>query len=268
MRNKRAVLLAGVVLVSVGLVLGVFWNPGWGEPIRAAVGLVMGRLREAGPGVFFAGMALLPLFGFPLAPFTLAAGPVFGPQLGVGPVIACAVAAVAVNVTVSYWIAARALRPLVARLLGRFGWKLPEAPLRSALELTLLLRVVPGTPFFVQSYLLGMARVPFGLYLVISVGVPAAYIGATILAGDALGRGDRSSLAAAGVLCAVAGLGLHLLRKRLTRQLRERRARAKANTGPSEGASAGAAAGTVVGVGAVAVGETPALEVRAQDNTQ
>lgn len=227
MRPKRIYLLAGMALATALAGLAVWLV--WGAEAKAAANQVMGELREAGPWVFFVAMALLPLAGFPLAPFTLAAGPVFGPRMGAPAVTLCAVVAVAANVALSYWISARALRPLVSRLLGRFGWKLPEAPVKSALELTLLLRVVPGTPFFVQSYLLGLARVPFGLYLVISVGVPAAYIAGTILAGDALGRGDRGRLAAAGVLCAVAGAGLHFLRKRLTRRVRERRA-AEAST--------------------------------------
>jgi uncharacterized membrane protein YdjX (TVP38/TMEM64 family) len=209
-----------LALALAGLALWLLW----GEETRAGASHVMNELRETGPGLFFVAMALLPLAGFPLAPFTLAAGPVFGPRMGGPVVIVCAVSAVSVNVALSYWIAGRALRPVVARLLARFGWKLPEAPVKSALELTLLLRVVPGTPFFVQSYLLGLARVPFGLYMAVSVGVPAAYIAATILAGDALGRGDHGRLATAGVFCAVAGAGLHFLRKRLMKRLRERRA--------------------------------------------
>lgn len=229
MQKKRLIFLAGgaAILIAAGVALL------WGPDAKAAVTRVMELLREAGPGVFFGAMAVLPLFGFPLAPFTLAAGPVFGPRMGAAAVITCAVAAVTINVALAYWISARALRPAMAKVFTRLGWKVPEGPVRSALELTLLLRVVPGIPFFVQSYLLGMARVPFGLYMAISVGVPAGYIVATILAGDALGRGDHGRLAAAGVVCAVAGAGLHYLRKRITRRMRERReAAAAGNTAP------------------------------------
>jgi len=240
MRKKRTLLLAGAAL-AIALAGAGAWML-WGEEARSATGRVMEALREAGPGVFFAAMALLPLAGFPLAPFTLAAGPVFGPRMGAAAVIGCAVGAVAVNVALSYWISARALRPLMSRVLARFGWNLPEAPVKSALELTLLLRVVPGTPFFVQSYLLGLARVPFGLYMALSVGVPAAYIAATILAGDALGRGDHGRLATAGVLCAVAGAGLHFLRKRITRRLRERRVMAAAQAATRADGDAGKSA--------------------------
>ncbi len=195
-----------------------------GAEFRAGVEAMMGILREAGPAAFFAAMALLPLFGFPMAPFILTAGAVFGPELGAGWVITWAVAAVAVNVSLSYWLAARGLRPAVAWGLARIGRSLPKEPVRSALELTLALRVVPGTPFFLQSYLLGLARVPFGMYLAISTAVPAAYITGMVLAGDALERGDKSMLLAGGIACAAAGAGLHLLRKRLVKRFRERRA--------------------------------------------
>ncbi len=183
----------------------------------------MDALRVAGPAAFFGAMAVLPLAGFPLSPFTLAAGPVFGPQMGAGWVIVCAIVAVAVNVAVSYWLAAKALRPLVIWLLGKLDKKLPDVGARSPWELTLILRVVPGTPFFLQSYLLGLARVPFGIYLLVSVLVPSIYISVAVLAGDAIGRGDRKTLAAAGVLFAVVGLGMHLLRKKIQRKLRARK---------------------------------------------
>lgn len=71
--------------------------------------------------------------------------------------------------------------------------------MRSAWELALALRVVPGTPLFLQSYLLGLARVPFGMSLAVSTAVPAAYITGMVLAGDALERGDKSMLLAGGI---------------------------------------------------------------------
>ena len=90
--------------------------------------------------------------------------------------------------------------------------------------MTLFVRVIPGTPFFVQSYLLGIARVPFLTYLTISVAVMAAFIVGTILAGDAWMRGDRTVLLASGMGCALVGLGMHLLRKKIMRNLRDSRA--------------------------------------------
>src|SRR5690606_11411614 len=171
MSKNGRLILAGVAALVFG---GLAWVL-WGEALRAMMEEVMGILREAGPVVFFGAMALLPLAGFPLSPFTVAAGPVFGPQMGVVAVIGCAIVAVAVNVTVACWLAARGVRPLVMWGLAELGRGLPAVAARSGWELTLILRVVPGTPFFLQSYLLGVARVRFGIYLLISVSVPAVY---------------------------------------------------------------------------------------------
>lgn len=220
MRSNRLLILIGLVVLAG---LGLAWMI-WGGELRAMVELVMDTVRNAGPVWFFGAMALLPLFGFPLSPFTFAAGPVFGPQMGVGAVMVCAVGAVTANMALSHWIAAQALRPLMIRLMGLLGRTLPEVPSHSAAKLTFFVRVIPGTPFFIQNYLLGLARVPFGIYLIISVAVSAAFIVVTILAGDALVRGDKTMLAIAGAGCAVVGLVMHLIRKKVTRMLRERRA--------------------------------------------
>jgi uncharacterized membrane protein YdjX (TVP38/TMEM64 family) len=230
MRRNRTRWLS-IAAAALGVVL--LWLE-WGADLRAGIDSIMDMLRAAGPWVFFAAMAVLPLFGFPLAPFTLAAGPVFGPKLGVGVVIVCAVAAVAANVTLAYWIAGRAMRPVVEWALRKAGRGLPVWPAKSHWELALALRVIPGTPFFLQSYLLALARVPLGTYLVVSIGVPTAYIAATILAGDALGRGDRRTLLVGGLLCAAAGWGMHTVRLRLTKRFRARKAAETAGAAEKE----------------------------------
>lgn len=173
-----------------------------------------GTLREAGPFVFFAAMAVLPAAGFPLMPFTLIAGPVFGPQLGVGPTILCAVAAVAANVALSYWLAAGVLRTWVLRLAAWLGYRLPAMPAGTAWQLVTVVRLAPGLPFWMQSYLLGVIRAPFVAYLTLSTLIPALYIAMTIAGGDALMRGRGRT-----ALLAFAGLGfvaavVHLLRNR------------------------------------------------------
>lgn len=171
-------------------------------------------LRAAGPLVFFAAMAVLPAVGFPLAPFTLIAGPVFGPQLGVVPTIGCAVSAVAANVALSYWMASGALRPWVLRLAGWLGYRVPEAGRNTAWQLVTLVRLAPGLPFWMQSYLLGVIRAPFVAYMVLSTAIPALYIAATIAGGEALMRGNtRVALLAFAALGFVAAL-IQFLRKR------------------------------------------------------
>lgn len=207
---RRRVFGGGAVLL-VAVVATLLATQG---ELREASERIVAALREAGPVVFFAAMAVLPALGFPLMPFTVIAGPVFGPQLGVGPTILCALAAVAANVALSYWLASRVLRTWVLRLAAWLGYRLPAMPAGSAWQLVTVVRLAPGLPFWMQSYLLGVVRAPFAAYLTLSTLIPALYIAMTIAGGDALMRGRGRT-----ALLAFAGLGfvaavVHLLRKR------------------------------------------------------
>lgn len=174
----------------------------------------MDALRAAGPGWFFGAMAVLPAFGFPMLPFALAAGPVFGAQLGTATVMACALAAIAANVTLSYLIAARALFPWAQALLGRWGQADALARADFGWRWVLFVRLAPGLPFFVQSYLLGLTRARFAPYVVISTVVPGVSIAAAIWLGDSLWRAHASdALWSIGALVAV-GLVVQWMRSR------------------------------------------------------
>lgn len=212
--NYRHLLLAAGLAALLGAVVLVARNQG----LREAVDTVVLGLREAGPVFFFVAMALLPAAGFPLAVFTIAAGPVFGPVLGSGWVIAWSLTAVVANLLLTYWLANRALRPLVSRLLAWFGFPLPDKATDSAWQVTLIVRLTPGPPFWVQSYLLGLLRVPLIPYLVVSTAVMAGYIVALVYGGEAITRGNgRLAFAAAGVLV-LSVVGLQLLRRRTIRR--------------------------------------------------
>jgi uncharacterized membrane protein YdjX (TVP38/TMEM64 family) len=137
--------------------------------------------------------------------------------MGVASVIACAILAEMANMALCYWLAARVLHRWARRLAARLGYAWPELPQGSAWEVTFLVRIVPGPPFFLQSYLLGFARVPFGIYLLVSTLVHALLVVATILAGDAWARHDPWALAVAVALCAVAAVALFRLRRRWRR---------------------------------------------------
>lgn len=184
---------------------------------RQAWSTAFAAFGAAGPAAFFGAMAVLPLFGFPISPFSLAAGPLFGASLGTPLVLVCGVTAIATNLTLSYWLARRALRPLLARLVARLGYRLPAASGEDATGLIVLVRVTPGPPFFVQNYLLGLADVPFGRYLGWSVLVQGAFGTGVMLFGDALAQGrGRIAFLAAGLLVGLV-VATRLVRRHLSR---------------------------------------------------
>lgn len=201
-------------VAALAVVVAVLWR--LAPQLREFTHMAVDSLRQMGPVVFFAAMAVLPSFGCPLLPFSIAAGPIFSPQLGTPLVVICAVGAVAVNVSLSYAMA-RLLKPLAVRALNRCGWSLPRVTEPVSWRWVLMVRLAPGLPFFVQSYTLGAMEARVWPYLVISTLVPAGYIGGTIVLGESLWNAEaRTAYFATGVLIFIA-LVLHWLKSRSRR---------------------------------------------------
>ncbi len=195
------VVLVAVVLVARGL------------DLKGLVQQGLDLVRAAGPVVFFIAMAILPAIGAPALAFSLSVGPLFAEKLGMGPVIIFSLLAYTVNMALSYYLASRALRPLLEKLFVRLGYKLPRAESGDATDLIILLRVTPGVPFPVQNYLLGLAQVPFWKYLGLSTAIIGSFTVAIILFGDALLHGKGKIALIALSLFMALSAATHLLRK-------------------------------------------------------
>jgi uncharacterized membrane protein YdjX (TVP38/TMEM64 family) len=207
-RPNRGLLIKLAVVGVVVLVAAALVARGLDLKGLLASGLEL--IRGAGPLAFFLAMAILPAVGAPMSAFTLTAGPVFAPTLGLGLVIFFALAAITFNMAVSYWLARRAFRPLMEKLFVRLGYVLPRATPGDEVDLIVLLRVTPGIPFPVQNYLLGLAEVPFGKYLLVSCAVQWPINAAFIAFGDALlsGRGKVALIGLSVILALMAGTQL------------------------------------------------------------
>lgn len=158
--------------------------------------------REAPPIAFFAGMALLPLLGFPLTPFYLAAGATFGAGMGlIGSTVA-----VSVNLSLSYLLARTALRGWVLAGLRRFGRELPELSAREedAFRFSLVVKLAPGVPASLKHYALAIAGVPFPTYLAVSMTFAMLYAVPLVVLGQSLLEHDVSVVAVS--VATVAGL--------------------------------------------------------------
>lgn len=201
--------MAAVILVAAGAVALL------GVDLRALALRGIGMLREGGPWVFFSAMAILPAVGVPLLTFVLTAGSAFGDRMGMGGVVAAGLAAITVNLTLAYWLARRELRPWLIRLVGRLGYKVPQVEAGDMTDLIIFVRVMPGVPFPIQNYLLGLAGAPPGKYFVISC--LAAWANNTVLMvfGKALmdGRGKLILLSVSGIVALAAAT--HMVRRHL-----------------------------------------------------
>ena len=182
--------------------------------VQAGVAQGVQTIRGLGPWVFFAAVAFLPAFGAPLLAFTIPAGELFGPQLTIPGVIAATLAAIAVNLAFTYGLARYALRPLLSKLVTRYGYSVPRVTPANALTIVLVLRLTPGPPFFLQSYILGLAEVPFRLYMVASwLSLIPMTVGAVILGHGLLNGNFRLALSGLGVLVVFVAV-VHWLRNR------------------------------------------------------
>ena len=176
--------VAGVVLaVAAVLVMR-------GVELPALINRGMDLIRRVGPVAFFLAMAVLPTAAVPFSLFTIPAGEAFAPQLGLGTVIAIALVVLAVNLALSYWVARYALRPVLTRLLQRYGYAVPRVTPDNALAVTLVMRLTPGPPYVVQCYVLGIAEVPFGLYMIASWLCQAPWVVGFIVLGQGLLNGN------------------------------------------------------------------------------
>jgi uncharacterized membrane protein YdjX (TVP38/TMEM64 family) len=175
---------------------------------------VLAYIRDAGPWAFFSVTAVAPAFGAPLSAFSLTAGEAFGRQMTMPGVVAAVLAAVAVNLAFTYWLARYALRPILSRVTERYGYTIPRVTPGNALSITLVLRLTPGPPYFMQSYILGLAEVPFRLYMVVSFLCTIPWAVAFVVLGKGIFNGNfQLVLYGVGVIV-VASVCVHWIRKR------------------------------------------------------
>ncbi len=215
MANRSLLLkvIALAVLVLAAAAMGLWWLKLHDFNVRLSIEAGIAVLRDAGPWAFFGTFAVLPAVGFPISVFYVTAGTAFTEKLGMGGVLTATGGALLVNLSLSYWLGRYLLRPWLEEMISRTKYRIPVVAPAEHAEITVLLRITPGPPYFLQSYLLGLANVSFGTYLWISWVISIAYATGFIVFGDAIlhGRGKVAFLGLS-VLVAVS-LAVHLLRR-------------------------------------------------------
>lgn len=207
-------LLVLAALLGVGALV-VAWQ--YREQISMDnVRLAIEHIAELGPFVFFAAMAILPLFWVPVSPFLFLAS-VFGTATGIG---GCLLA-MAINMTISWLVSAKWFRPFFEKLINRMGYSIPVVSQESMMGVALMLRITPGIPFPLQNYLLGLAQMPYLKYMLVSLPTTMVIVSGVVLFGDAIVKGDmKLALLALGFIAALT-VGLRHLRKRMNAKREE-----------------------------------------------
>ncbi len=180
-------LAAGVLLAGMaGLFLA--WKLGVDAEMLKVVWKGIEDFLIPRPWLLFGALVVLPALPIPTGVLLLLAGTVWRDR----PVMACVICltALALNMSWTYWVAAGIGRKLIVKLLGWMGMKVPELHEDNQLWVVLLIRLTPGFPFFVQNYLLGLLKVPFRLYLGVSLACNGVLSIGVVL--SAAGLADRN----------------------------------------------------------------------------
>lgn len=202
LNDRRFHRLAGsLCVVGAGVAL-LGWRLGVDGPMLKTAWKAVEVFLMDRPWLLFVGLAVLPGLLVPMSALLVLAGTVWRDQPGLA-CVACLVAS-ALNMTWTYWLAARAGRGLVERLLETTTLRIPELPLGNHLRMILILRLTPGLPFFLQNYLLGFFRVPFRLYLPVSMACSGLITIGVVLSTAGVAKGNLMPLIS-GV--ALVGLG-------------------------------------------------------------
>lgn len=171
---------------------------------------VVEAFTKMGPWVFFALMAVLPLFWVPVSPFLLLA-PAFGREEAV---IGSA-CALSINLLLAWFVSGKLFRPLFVRMVARFGYSVPEISDKSMIGVAVLLRITPGMPFPLQNYLLGLARMPLVKYLAVSLPIVWATSASVVLLGESIMTGNVQLAVIAIAVAVAVALALRYWRAKL-----------------------------------------------------
>ncbi|MBK8477714.1 MAG: VTT domain-containing protein [Opitutaceae bacterium] len=165
--------------------------------------------------VFYLAVALLPFTFFPVSLLYLSAGAVHG----IIPSMLGIVLAMAVNISLGYWLAAGPLHNWISRWFARRDRAVPVLPADEHIWAVLAVRFTPAFPLMVQNYLLGLARVPFRKYFWVSLAAEVLIALGYILAGDALTQ-DHPGYVLAAFGCIVGAVVLsRLLRQAFAKKV-------------------------------------------------
>lgn len=197
-RRHATLVLGALLAAAAAALLALEWGV---SPVETAH-RALAAIREAGPVAYFSAMAIVPL---PLSWFTLPAAEAFAAPMTLGGVIAAALTAMALHLAFIYWLARWALRPWLEALVRHYGAEVPRASASNALALSLLVKLTPGPPLFLQCCVLALAGIPFGTYFIVSWLTTAPWVVGGVILGKGLLRGSLGfSAAGAGLLVAAA----------------------------------------------------------------
>ena len=206
--------VAGMLVVLAAALAA--WQAGFDRAALAAAWAGIEDLLHARPWALFVALVVLPGLPFPVSVLLLAAG-VAWQDNPLGACLLC-MAALTINMSWTYWVAAGPGRRLVEWFIHWSGLKIPDLPRSDHLRLILVMRLTPGIPLFFQNYVLGFVHAPFRLYLPISIGINGLFSCGLVLVGAGVSDGRFVPVLGGLALVVVAVILTRWLRRWLARR--------------------------------------------------
>lgn len=217
-KEKRLKYYTAGALALVGLVSALFvfalyydqisfWIANMALELRNSV-----KFLENVPLFYYTlAIAILPIFMMPITPiFILAAARA---QYGnLWEVLFFCWVGVSINIIVSYFIASK-FGDFVREKFEKRGINVPEIPESYQCELVFLLRMIPGNPISVQNYMLGLAKVDFAKYVIVSIPIHMLHSFVYIYFGDGIFTGKIGTLISGGVFLAMLAIISRVLKR-------------------------------------------------------
>lgn len=203
------------LVVAVLVVAAIIWLYIMaGGEIAGMWNLVQDKVNVAArahPAYLCLAIAILPLLGFPVSALYVLTGIIHGFAVGT----ALAWTGLFINLILSYLIAAWLFRAPLQSLLIKGGYSIPTIQPADITRTILIIRLTPAFPYFVQNYLLGLGRIPFARYLILSVLLQFPMAALAIATGGALFEGRIGIALVALSFLVAAALVYGMLRKHL-----------------------------------------------------
>lgn len=182
--SRPSVLVFCFLLFASGCGITFYFRNDLLEAATLGLDVFQTFLRQTHPAIFFSLLAVLPAFGLPISPFFMISA-----VYGIGFSLICTVAALSVNLTLIYWLGVGVFHPVIERFIRRTRYSIPKVRPSDYSKITLLVRITPGLPYFVQGYLLALGGIPFGIYFIISIIVSTSAAAAFIFLGESVFQG-------------------------------------------------------------------------------
>ncbi|HQU08372.1 MAG: hypothetical protein B7X06_00110 [Verrucomicrobia bacterium 21-51-4] len=172
------------------------------------------------PSFFLIALALLPALGMPISPICVLGAAIYGVPMA----LTFGFFGVVLNLLLTYFLSTQLIRAWLVQFLAKRGHHVWAVPAGDGWRAVLLVRFMPVIPVAVQSYLLGLAGVPFKPFFWVSLPIETLYMAAFVMTAGSFFEGNWTYFALGVSLLIVVVLFAQMIRH----------GRSAANRAPSE----------------------------------